>query len=213
MQARFEHVVEEDLERYSVGTLPETEAEILEEHLLICPICQDRLAEIDEYVRAMRAAASKLRADDSSGRRRLLEGVSAGVAIPRLAWAGGGVLCLGLLLLASGFWHSPRTTSAPPVAVILQAVRGADEFTSATAPKGSPLVLEADLSGLPPGDNFRIEVVDARGALVQRLNVKREGGRLSAQAPNGLARGRYWVRLRASHPDGELLREYSLRVE
>jgi hypothetical protein len=38
-------------------TLPEPESGPLEEHLLICTTCQDRLQATDDYVAAMRAAA------------------------------------------------------------------------------------------------------------------------------------------------------------
>ena len=196
-----------------MGTLPEAEAEILEEHLLICPPCQERLTEWDEYVRAMRTVASKLRAGDSSSWRNGLERVWTALAAPRLAWAGGAAVSLILLLLAFGYWHSPRTGNSPPLAVVLQTMRGDDGLAVAKAPMNSPLALEADLSGLPVVTAFRLEVVDAQGVLVQRLDVKPEGGRLLAKVPGGLLRGRYWVRLHTPGPDHELLREYALQVE
>lgn len=206
MQLSSEHALEENLERYSMATLPEAEAEILEEHLLICPLCQERLTESDEYVCAMRTAASKLRAGDSSSWRRSL-------VPPKLAWAGAAAISLILLLLASGYWHLPRTRNSPPVAVVLQTVRGADGLGGAKAPMNFPLALEADLSGLPIVTAFRLEVVDAQGVLVRRLDLKPEGGRLLAKVPGGLTRGRYWVRLHTAEPDHELLREYALQVE
>ncbi len=61
MLASLEHAQEEDLERYSIGTLSGPQGEALEEHLLICPACQDQLAEVDAYVRTVRVAASRLR--------------------------------------------------------------------------------------------------------------------------------------------------------
>ena len=36
--------------------LPEGQLAVIEEHLLICEVCQDRLQELDEYVAAMREA-------------------------------------------------------------------------------------------------------------------------------------------------------------
>ncbi len=206
MHASLEHALEENLERYSMATLPEAEAEILEEHLLICPLCQERLTESDEYLRAMRSAASKLRAEntsDSSSWRSRLE----------LLWAGAAAISLILLLLASGYWHSPRNGSSPPVAVFLQTVRCADGLAGAKAPMNSPLALESDLSGLPIVTALRLEVVNAQGVLVQRVDLKPEGGRLLAKVPGGLTRGRYWVQLYTLEPDHELLREYALQVE
>ena len=51
-----EHVSEDDLERYAMRTLPAPEVESLEEHLLICSACRDRLESTDQYVAAMKAA-------------------------------------------------------------------------------------------------------------------------------------------------------------
>ena len=53
----MEHVSEHDLELYAMRTLPAPESELLEEHLLICSACRDRLTAADEYVTAMKAAA------------------------------------------------------------------------------------------------------------------------------------------------------------
>jgi hypothetical protein len=203
MQPSLEHALEENLERYSMATLPEAEAETLEEHLLICPLCQERLTESDDYLRAMRSAASTLRAENSSSWRGRLE----------LVWACAAAISLILLLVASGYWHSPRIMNSPPVAVALQTVRGADGLAGAKAPMNSPLTLEADLSGLPVVAAFRLEVVDAQGGVVQRVDLKPVGGRLLAKVPGGLVRGRYWVRLHTPGPDHELLREYALLVE
>ncbi len=52
-----QHIAEDSLEQYAMGALPEPEAGPLEEHLLICTACQDRLQTTDDYVAAMRAAA------------------------------------------------------------------------------------------------------------------------------------------------------------
>jgi hypothetical protein len=56
------HISEEVLEQYAMRTLPES-AELgrLEEHLLICSECRNRLQMMDDYVAAMRSAAAKLR--------------------------------------------------------------------------------------------------------------------------------------------------------
>ena len=34
---------------YSMGRLSETEIDNVEDHLLICPVCQDRLTETDQF--------------------------------------------------------------------------------------------------------------------------------------------------------------------
>ena len=61
------HISEEVLEQYAMRTLPES-AELgrLEEHLLICSECRNRLQTMDDYVAAMRSAAAKLRSAGGS---------------------------------------------------------------------------------------------------------------------------------------------------
>ena len=56
-----EHVPEDDLEKLAMQTLPDSETGPLEEHLLICAECRDRLESTDEYVAAMKVAAGKIR--------------------------------------------------------------------------------------------------------------------------------------------------------
>ena len=55
-----EHPEEDRLEQYSLGRLAGSDLRRLEEHLLLCPKCQDRLTEVDAYVRAMRDGAKRL---------------------------------------------------------------------------------------------------------------------------------------------------------
>ncbi len=57
-----DHIPDETLERYAAGhKLPEPELATLEEHLLVCAACQDRLRHWDEYVAAMRQALKELK--------------------------------------------------------------------------------------------------------------------------------------------------------
>src|ERR1035441_8502196 len=57
------HIDEEELERYSMGAMPEAAIAPFEEHLLICEPCQLRLAQSDAYVSAMRQSSARLRAE------------------------------------------------------------------------------------------------------------------------------------------------------
>jgi anti-sigma factor RsiW len=50
------HISDDDLELYALGRLDESDAAPVEEHLLTCAECRERLAQWDEYARAMRAA-------------------------------------------------------------------------------------------------------------------------------------------------------------
>jgi hypothetical protein len=75
MNASFDrHVSPEVWEEYAMGVQSEEERKPLEEHLLICPACQDMLAEADEYIRVAKAALSRTQ-------RKLSKPVSAAIAM------------------------------------------------------------------------------------------------------------------------------------
>jgi hypothetical protein len=54
------HIEEDDLERYSTPRLPDESIVFVEQHLLICGICRERLMETEEYVAAMKESARNL---------------------------------------------------------------------------------------------------------------------------------------------------------
>jgi anti-sigma factor RsiW len=54
-----DHIPEDLLELYSLGRLDESQLAPVEEHLLICHDCQDRLEGIDEFVAALRSAVGQ----------------------------------------------------------------------------------------------------------------------------------------------------------
>ena len=213
MQPSLDHATEEALESYSMGTLPEAEAGILEEHLLVCAACQERLTEADRYVRAVRAAASKLRAGAPADRRGFVAWLPGFFATPELAWTLGAVCCLAIVWWAAHGWRTSSPLGAQPVAVLLQTVRGEVPAADASAPTGHPLMLETDLAGLPVSTAYDLRVIDQAGSPVERLRAAPEDGRLRAQVPKGLRKGRYWVRLYSGGGAADLLREYALRVE
>lgn len=49
------HISEDLLDQYALKKLPEELAASLEEHLLVCPGCQDRLQLTDDFIEALRA--------------------------------------------------------------------------------------------------------------------------------------------------------------
>lgn len=56
---------EETAEVYVMGSLPEAEAAVFEEHLLVCGRCLAMAEATEEYVCAMRSAARELRSGHS----------------------------------------------------------------------------------------------------------------------------------------------------
>jgi len=197
-----DHVTEEDLEQYCLGGLTEVGCVRLEEHLLLCETCRDRLTETENFVGAMRAASRQLHEQQR-------EEHSAGIVASRSwrrTWPGhlAPMLIAALLLVCAAVWsgHHSSVPAPPPFAVELTAMRGA---APGRAPAGRPLLLELDLSGLGDGQPFSGEVVDASGSGVAKFPVA-ASVRLQALPP-----GSYFVRIYKS--SGELLREYALTVK
>jgi len=61
-------VFSEDVwEEYALGLRADEDCADLEEHLLICSACQDLVAELDEYVQVVKAAALATSSDDPGG--------------------------------------------------------------------------------------------------------------------------------------------------
>ena len=56
-----QHPSDDTLEAYVMRTLPEMEVGPFERHLIICLLCRRRFNETDEFVTAMRAAATEHR--------------------------------------------------------------------------------------------------------------------------------------------------------
>jgi len=54
------HIDDDDLERYVQDQLSENDAAPIDEHLLACQQCQDRLAQVNQRVQAMRASRRRL---------------------------------------------------------------------------------------------------------------------------------------------------------
>jgi hypothetical protein len=187
------HPEEERIEAYSRGVLPDEEAARLEEHLLICELCQGRLAESDAYVSAIRAAAADMRPVPLRPKARwFLPMVAMAAALAVMAWVG----------VRAGRMNGPERT----VTVLLAANRGAIE---AHAPAGRALLLELDLEGLPESHgSFGLEIVNSSRARVWQGSAP--NGRTARVAVPALPPGVYFVHVSAA--GGELLREYGLEV-
>jgi hypothetical protein len=203
MQASFDrHAGEEALERYSMGTLAESELEPVEEHLLICPTCQGHLEETDAYVQAARTAAAKLRGERRSSQwesRTMLQQL---VGKRGMAWAAALALLLLPIAWFAGPWSPSRLPDSSPVAVVLQSARGVEGLVSSSAPKEEFLLLQVVL-----------EIVDSKGSRVWEATSRPDDDRLSVPVSKRLKEGKYWVRLYAATPARELLREFGLQVE
>ena len=189
------HADDDELERYSLGGVATDERARLEEHLLICAACRERLEDQALFADAMAGAAGRWRAEHAAKKKRSWW-------FPRLALAAG----LLILLITLALWvnRSGLPQTAAPVAIALSTTRGV--AAAAHAPAMRPLELRPDFAGLASFPQYDLEVVDRTGVRVARAKA-------SVDAPvaiHGLHPGAYFVRVYS--PAGELLREYALVV-
>jgi hypothetical protein len=137
----LDHLKEEELEQYCLGGLVEARCVRLEEHLLVCEPCCNRLAETDAFVAAMRQASRQWSEDHA------------------------GVPASGII---AGRTRRPAVPAPLPFAVELTALRGA---APGHAPAGRPLLLGLDLNGLNVAQPLAGHVVDSWGGRVAGFPV------------------------------------------
>jgi hypothetical protein len=202
------HIDEEALERYSLARFSETEdyAE-LEEHLLVCSECQDRVKALDEYAAAARSGLDTLRRDPPSALSDAWAKARGGWGRPLLVTVGAAAGIAAAALVVTKPWDG----RGPAVAVLLQAARGGTASGLNSAPAGRTLSLQFDMTELPQAGEYGIEVADAKGAVVWAGTAKPRNGRLAIDEARKLTKGRYWVRIH-SGSNRELLREFELAV-
>ena len=198
------HAVDEVLESYASGTLAEPALADLEEHLLICDHCRQRVADKDAYVAAMRTAAAGLDQRDES-RKIFWTRASGLLTFRRLGW-GMAIISLVLAGTALRLFLSP-SQSQQPVAILLETSRGSE---LQRAPAGRPLDVSLDMRGLPVFAKYQMEMVDAGGRVLNAAAVGTQG-KVTTRISQRLRPGTYFVRLYS--PSRELLREYGLQIE
>ena len=177
----------------------------VEEHLLVCPHCQEQLKEFDSYVAAMRNAAAGLDLKDES-RKEVWTRVSGALTLRRIGWAMAiaALLILGIALRLS--WRS--APSAQPLALVLVTNRGSE---LQRVPEERALTFTLDVTGLPVLPAYDVEAVDAKGAMQAQFHAVTAQSGIEIRLSEGLRRGNYFVRIYA--PSRELLREYGVQVD
>jgi hypothetical protein len=199
------HASDEILEQYALGLLNEPLLAQVEEHLLLCSLCQQQLTETDGYLAAMRGAAARLDQDDES-RKKSWTVISGAFTFRRLGW-GMALVAVALAGLALRLWLKPAQSSQP-FALALQTSRGSE---LQHAPARTPLELGLDITALPPFPAYQVETVDAAGRLITQSSARASEGQVRTSIAKGLPSGNYFIRLYS--PSRELLREFGLRIE
>jgi hypothetical protein len=186
------HPSDDTIERFALNNLPDSQLAEFEEHLLICPRCQQRVARTDEFISQFRAAARRVE-DDSTPLQ------TPRFRLPKVVWA---ATAAALLLLI--YFTLPHASS-PAQVIALTAMRG---DTTPVAKAGTPVHLLLDGNGLSE-DFYRVEVVDSSGTRAAERVGKRSNTSIIAEF-DGLAAGQYWIRV---YDRSILAREYSLVVK
>lgn len=188
------HGTDDQLDAYVLGRLSGSELAELEEHLIVCPACRDRLNVTADFVTGMKEASAQ------------------NSPPPRHAWTTWlrrPVVSMTLALLAViaviSLISTGPTRFAPSSALKLTANRGA---MPATTPA---LELDLTLADAPPGGGvFRVEIVNATGQTVWSGLAPSTAAGVQVQAQQRLPPGDYIVRLYAT--SGEVLHEYGFRI-
>jgi hypothetical protein len=189
------HQTDERLELFALGRLPEPWVAEVEEHLLVCAACQERVDDLEAYALAMQQAISTEPAESS---RWFSWFQQSWPKMPVLAWAGG----LATILLAVTLYLQFTPHLAPLASLQLTAMRGA--MPSVQQSRETDITL----ADAPSGAALRAEIVDAAGSTVWRGSVEPSIHKIALT--RRLAPGNYFVRL---FDDGsKLLHEYGFQV-
>jgi hypothetical protein len=188
------------VEQYSMGRLGGSELREFEEHMLMCEVCQDRLALEDAFTQGIRSAAEAPRHAASAPARWSFQ-----------LWPQPWVLAIaaaacGILILVAFQSFSSHPIQAPAL-VLLETTRGTDSIAISS---GRPIMLALDLASLPRLPEYRLEVVDSAGRPALQSTAIPKDNQLRMLLARGLHAGVYFARVYA--PSRELLREYALTV-
>lgn len=205
------HPTDDELELYALGRMSETQTTPLEEHLLECSACQERLRDLDEYVAAMRQALQELEADSKvegiAERKHRLAWL---FSVPKPVWAS----AMAAFVVLALFLPSLRN-AGPAYEVSLYSFRSDAAGAPQTVPAGRNLDLTIDITGLPETAAYQVEIADSTGSIVFSTLCPRSGDTVIAGVDSDLDAGQYWVRIYApaESSGAELLREFGLAVQ
>jgi hypothetical protein len=198
------HGTDDQLEEYVLGRLPRPDLPALEEHLIICASCRDRLDSMEAFAVGMKEAL----------------GTSEAVLKPASPWPGwfAGLrqqplrqpaffIALGsiALIAAVSFFSNAGTRFAPVATLKLTASRGGMPLT------GPARELDLTLSDAPREEGaLRVEVVNATGQAMWSGMAGASAAGIQVKAGRQFGPGDYFVRLYSA--SGKMLREYGFRI-
>lgn len=210
-------LTEQEIEEFLFNRLSGVTREVIEEHLLVCQKCLDRVEAEEDYVNQMKLAAREVE-------RETLERAYSGAA-PSQGWAGRlaawfgmkrprtWMLAVASLLVAGAVsLFQFRGYSNGVEEVSLELYRSGALITEAKAKR--PLRLTIPVEDLAPGE-YRMELVNATGKVEASGSVRASEGKIRWDLKKKLDAGNYWVRVQEVRAggEGELVREFGLRLK
>lgn len=201
MESDF-HGTEDQLELYAQGRLPEADLPVIEEHLMICNTCREKLDEIGDFALGMREALGTQAVPQTAYQTGWMGwGLASLFRRPAFSMA----LAFVALLVVVGVFSNGRTKFAPSASLQLTAMRG--EMPSTVPARELDLTLS---DGPREGGPFRIEVLNATGGSVWAGLAESGPAGVEFKLTQRLAQGDYFVRLYSV--SGKMLREYGFRI-
>jgi hypothetical protein len=184
------HTTDDQLEHYALGRLPDSAVPVLEEHLMVCAACQERLDQIEAFALGMRQALQETPSINTAPRRR------------RAFWFLPVAAAFAAIIMSIAmFYAGGRAKLIPAASLQLTALRGDMQFVPPSKE------LDLTLTDVPSGGGpFRVEVVDASGT--PQWNSLASG--TSVKVQRQLKPGDYFVRLYG--PGNQVLHEYGFRI-
>ncbi len=190
------HTDDDQLDRFAMGALPADTAAVIEEHLLECLACRERLRQADEFTSLFRESATLPEARP----RRLWTG--------SWGWRVAGGAAAAAAMVAVLFVGTRRDgPSAAPAIVTLEALRGPEAPAEIQA--GRTAILLFDIAA-PARGSYEARIFDRNGEELLKPQTDVRDGRLSVTVES-LAKGSYWVRVYRTG-NSDLVTEYGLRA-
>lgn len=192
------HGSDDQLEQYALGRLPAAEISQLEEHLLACDDCREKVDEFEAVGAGFREALTEEWVSANTPRSHWLLAM---LRRPAVSMA----LAFAVLIAVVGLFSQRQTKFAPVATLELMALRS--EMPATVPARQFELTLT---DGPKEGGPFRVEVVNAVGASMWRGLAESGPAGVRVEVKQRLGRGDYFVRLYAA--SGAVLREYGFRV-
>ena len=192
------HESEDRLELYALRRLSDSEIEHIENHLLICDACRERLEEVSAFAFSMRETLKERPVVESETR---WFGRSFGWMIrPRLAVAG----ALAAMVLAVGVYRISGDAHVVPVASLqLTALRGSEIRSVVRAH-------ELDLAITDAPASSRLDIVDVDNVTVWTGTLRPGAEWAEVKIAQVLSPGDYFARVYTGA--GQPLHEYQFKV-